>query len=496
MENYLKLEQEIEQVYQIDNVISLLQWDIAVNMPVGAVESREQEMTTLSLIVQRKLKSDKITDLLKAAKEESSQLNQWQLANLREIDRRVENALCIDDDLQARFIAATTQCELVWREARAANDYVQLKPYLQTVLNCVREIASVKSQRFHCSLYDALVDEYDPERKSSEIKEIFTILKKKLPNLIQNIMDRQQSQSVVPLTSKVSIAQQKSIAKKLMQVMAFDLNHGRLDLSTHPFCNGTPYDVRLTNRYNEANFLSGIMGLIHETGHGLYEQNLPVGYKNQPVGRAKGMAIHESQSLFMEVQVARTREFLEFLAKLLRDEFSFQGEEYSAENLYKLVNQVKYNFIRVEADEVTYPMHVILRFELEEALINNDLTLDELPECWNQKMQAYISVMPTTDQQGCLQDIHWPMGSFGYFPAYVNGAIIASMLMHRIKQCYPKIDREIRQGDFTTINQFLNQNIRNLGSLQETYRLIAAATGEEKINPEIFLNYLEEKYLA
>ncbi|KAJ6634341.1 Carboxypeptidase 1, partial [Pseudolycoriella hygida] len=420
-----KLEKEVEQICQINNVVNLLQWDIATNMPLGAAASREQEITLLSLTVQKKLKADKTIDLLKAAQSEAGQLNQWQLANLQEIDKKIANALCIDDNLYAKFVSSTTQCEVVWRQARAENNYVKLKPYLQAVLNCVQEIAKVKSQKFNCSKYDALMDEYDPDRKSSEVKEIFAVLKKNLPSLIHRVIDQQKSKTIIPLSKKISIAQQKLLAKKLMCTMEFDLNQGRLDESTHPFCGGTPYDIRLTNRYNEDNFLSGLMGVIHETGHGLYEQNLPTNYKNQLVGKAKGMAIHESQSLFMEMQVSRTKEFMEFLAKLLKDEFAVQGDEYSAENLYKLVTRVKRSFIRVNADEVTYPMHVMLRFEIEEALINDELTLDDLPEFWNKKMQEYLGVMPDNDKQGCLQDIHWPMGSFGYFPSYVNGAIIA-----------------------------------------------------------------------
>ncbi|EER22312.1 MULTISPECIES: carboxypeptidase M32 [spotted fever group] len=496
MKYYLQLEKEIEQICQINNVINLLQWDIATNMPAGSATSREQEITTLSLIVQRKLKSNKITDLLEKVQGESDQLNQWQLANLREIDKIVEKALCIDDDLHARFVSSTTQSELVWRQARLDNDYAKLKPYLQTVLECVQEIAKVQSQRFNCSLYDALVDEYDPGRQASEIKEVFAVLKRKLPPLIQRVIDKQQSQTVIPLNKKISIEQQKLIAKKLMQIMEFDLNQGRLDESTHPFCGGTPYDIRLTNRYDENNFLSGLMGVIHETGHGLYEQNLPANYKNQFVGKAKGMAIHESQSLFMEMQVGRSKEFMEFLAKLLRDEVAFQGPEYSSENLYKLATRVKRNFIRVDADEVTYPLHVILRYEIEEALINNDLTLDELPLYWNQKMQEYLGITPDSDREGCLQDIHWPMGSFGYFPAYVNGAIIASMLMKSIQELYPQIGQEIMIGNFRNLNQFLNKNIRSFGSLKTTKQLLQDATGQNQINPDIFLSYLEQKYLG
>ena len=227
----------------------------------------------------------------------------------------------------------------------------------------------------------------------------------------------------------------------------------------------------------------------------MYEQNLPANYKNQLVGKAKGMAIHESQSLLMEMQVGRSKEFCEFLSKLLNDEFGLKGQEYSADNLYKLNTRVRPSLIRIDADEVTYPMHVMLRFEIEELLINKELTLNDIPDFWNKKMQEYLGVVPNTNSEGCLQDIHWPSGSFGYFPAYTCGAIIASMLMEGARKSAITIDADITMGNFNSINEFLNNRVRNFGSLKTTKDLIKDATGENKINTEIFLKYLKTKYL-
>jgi carboxypeptidase Taq len=299
---------------------------------------------------------------------------------------------------------------------------------------------------------------------------------------------------VLPI-NEVPIEQQKLIGRKIMEVMGFDFTRGRIDDSTHPFCGGTAFDVRITNRYKTDDFISGIMGIVHETGHALYEQNLPANYKNQLVGKAKGMAIHESQSLLMEMQVGRSKEFCEFLSKLLNDEFGLKGQEYSADNLYKLNTRVKPSLIRVDADEVTYPMHVMLRFEIEELLINKELTLNDIPDFWNKKMQEYLGVVPNTNSEGCLQDIHWPSGSFGYFPAYTCGAIIASMLMEGARKSAITIDADITMGNFNSINEFLNNKVRNFGSLKTTKDLIKDATGENKINTEIFLKYLKTKYL-
>ena len=494
MQNYPLLEKEIEEINQISNVIDILSWDIAVNMPIGSAESRTNEISLLSSIIHSRLKSNKINDLINAADAEISQLNIWQIANLREIKRKKLYVSCISDDLQKRYISAATKSELIWREARKDNDFNKLKPYLREVLVCVQELSEAKASLLNCTKYDALLDEYDPARKTENLKQIFTNLKTVLPDLIKQIVDKQKAETVLPIT-EVPIEQQKLIGRKIMEIMGFDFTRGRIDDSTHPFCGGTAFDVRITNRYKNGDFISGIMGIVHETGHALYEQNLPANYKNQPVGKAKGMAIHESQSLLMEMQIGRSKEFCEFFSKLLNNEFGFKGEEYSADNLYKLNTRVKPSLIRVDADEVTYPMHVTLRFEIEELLINKELTLDDIPDFWNKKMQEYLGVVPNTNSEGCLQDIHWPSGWFGYFPAYTCGAIIASMLMKAAKESQVNIDTDITHGNFDSVNEFLNNRVRNYGSLKNSDDLIKEATGENKIKPEIFLKYLKQKYL-
>ncbi|HJD59951.1 MAG TPA: carboxypeptidase M32 [Rickettsia endosymbiont of Omalisus fontisbellaquei] len=495
MNNYTKLENEFSTISHFNNILSILYWDVAVNMPIGSGESRSNEIVTLTSLVHSMLKSPMLKELLSKAIEESKNLDDWQNANIREIERQIIDANCIDEQLQKKLVAATTKAELVWREARKNNDYNLFKPHLQKVLDYTKEVAKARADVFNCGLYDSLIDMFDPSRKSSDIKQVFSVLKNELPQLINKVLEKQKNEKELVKSSELDPGMQKRIGKRIMEIMQFDIAKGRLDESTHPFCGGTPNDIRLTTRYDKDNFISGLMGIIHETGHALYEQNLPEMYKGQPVGRAKGMAFHESQSLFMEMQVGRSREFTEFLAKLLRDEFAFKSEEYSAENLYRAITRVTPDFIRVDADEVTYPMHVILRFEIEELLIGGDLNLDELPNFWDSKMQEYLGVKPASFSNGCLQDIHWSHGNFGYFPAYTNGAIIASMVMKKVKQIHPSIKDDILKGDFSNLNNYLNKNFRNLGSLKNSADLLKVASGEDKINPEVYINYLEGKYL-
>jgi carboxypeptidase Taq len=241
--------------------------------------------------------------------------------------------------------------------------------------------------------------------------------------------------------------------------------------------------------------LSSLFGIIHETGHGLYQQNLPEKYLDQPVGSPKGMAFHESQSLIMEMQACSSQQFAEFLAKLLKDDFNFTGAEYSSDNLYKLMKRVRPSFIRVDADEVTYPLHVILRFDIEQEIIAGNIKAADLPEIWNNKMKEYLGIVPDAYAKGCLQDIHWPSGILGYFPSYTNGAIIASMLMKSALKQNANIYAELCEGNFASLNHYLNNNLRQYGSLKSSKELLLASTGKEQIDATIFLEYLKGKYL-
>jgi len=245
MKSYIQLEKEIAKINQINNVIKLLYWDITVNMQRGSADSRNNEIINLISIAHSILKSEKVIQLVHQSFEKADKLDRWQLANLQEIKREISNALCIDDELQKKFISSTTQCELVWREAKLNNDYEKLKPYLQSVLDCVKEIATIKSKKFNYSKYDSLIDIYDPYNKTIHIRETYNILKKALPSLIQKINDKQRNESVLPI-AKINIEQQKLIAKKIVHILGFDFTKGRLDESAHPFCRGNPNDIRLT----------------------------------------------------------------------------------------------------------------------------------------------------------------------------------------------------------------------------------------------------------
>lgn len=494
MKNYLRLEEKQRELTHITNILMLAHWDAATMLASSSVDSRFKEIATLSALHHKLLTSSEFHNLLDSAQREFESLSEVQKANLKLIRKQYDKATCISEDMLTKHSLICSNTEFMWRKAKQENDFKSVEKSFDEVFNSTREIAKVSSQKFGMSEYDVLLDGYDSGRNIDEITQVYTKLKTELPVLIQKIQDKQENEKVLPLTQKIDKETQKQIGLKVMQAMGFDFDKGRLDISSHPFCSGSNDDVRITTRYDENNFLTGVYGVIHETGHALYQLNLPSEYRDQPVGNHMGMSFHESQSLIMELQACTSLEFTEFLSKLMHDEFSIKGPEYSGENLYKLVTRVKPSFIRVEADEVTYPLHVIIRFELEQDIIYNNLQAKDLPALWNEKMQKYLGITPSTDTLGCLQDIHWPAGMIGYFPSYTNGAIIASMLMHKAKLDVPNVFDSLKEGSFVPLNSFLNDNLRSLGSKISSSELLKTATSYEKINADIFINYIKEKY--
>lgn len=493
--NYFALEKELERITHLNNIISLAHWDLATSLPEGATINRQKEIATTSSLSHKMFTSKEIGNLIKKINEEIDFLNEWQLANFKQIKKTYERATCISPEIEHQHSIVSSECEYIWRSARVENNFKKLKPYLDKVFDSIKTISTLQAEKLWKDKYDILLDTYDPDRSTTEIKNTYSILKKELPVLIEQILEKQKSEKIIPLSEEIDENIQKAIGLEIIKNMGFDMKKGRLDKSVHPFCSGSNDDVRLTTRYNKNNFLSGLYGIIHETGHGLYQQNLPAEYHNQPVGNSKGMAFHESQSLIMEMQAGISLSFMEYLAKLLKDKFNFKGKEYSAENLYKLMTRVEPSFIRVDADEVTYPLHVILRFEIEQDIIEGNIGAADLPTIWSKKMQEYLGIIPNNDTNGCMQDIHWPSGSFGYFPSYTNGAIIASMLMKAAKEKYPQIDSQLKDGDFSTLNTYLTKNLRQLGSLKKSADLLENATGYKQIEPLIFIEYLKSKYL-
>ncbi|NQY93345.1 MAG: carboxypeptidase M32, partial [Campylobacteraceae bacterium] len=312
--------------------------------------------------------------------------------------------------------------------------------------------------------------------------------------LINDVVEKQKSESFIKPRAPFLIEKQKELGLKVMKHLGFDFTRGRIDISSHPFCGGVPEDVRITTRYDENDFIQSLMGTVHETGHARYEQNLPLSYISLPVGNARSMGIHESQSLFFEMQMGRGRPFLESIHSYIIESFG-NSDAFSIDNLCKIYAHVKPDYIRVDADEVTYPAHVMLRYEIEKALINGELEPKDIPEVWDEKMQSYLGINTKGNyKNGVMQDVHWTEGLIGYFPSYTLGAMYAAQQFNTVKQKFPDVNERIAKGDFSQVFGWLKENIWQEASFHSTNDLIKNATGES-LNPKYFKEHLINRYL-
>ena len=509
------LEARFRRIALVRESIGVLQWDMAAVMPSGGAAVRGEQMATLREIAHELLVAEEVGDWLARARAEAAcdGSDAWQLANLREMERERRHAMALPGDLVVRHSRAVSSCEMDWRARRDGDDFPGVLPALREVLGLTREIAEAKAEALGVSPYDALLDEYEPGGSSAEIDRLFAELTTFLPGLTSAVIDKQRAEGEVPvLPGPFPAHAQHRLAERVMGDLGFDFSHGRLDTSHHPFCGGVPEDVRITTRWNESDFLRGLMAVVHETGHALYERGLPAAFRHRPVGLARGMSVHEGQSLLVEMQVCRSAEFLAWLAPLARQAFAAPParksggvvqrverddfvDAWSADALRRRATRVARTLIRVEADEVTYPAHVILRYRLERAMIGGTLDPADLPGAWRDGMRELLGVEPPDDRTGCLQDIHWYAGSFGYFPTYTLGAMTAAQLFEAARRAEPCIPGEIARGEARTLMGWLRENVHSLGSMLPTSELIERATGRP-LDPAVFRRHLETRYLS
>ncbi len=495
MTAYEELSKKFKRLHALQEAAGMLGWDMSAMMPAGGAEARTEQLATLSVVCHEILTDPNLDELFDKASAETKGLDAWTQANLSEMRRRWLHATALESDLVEALSKACKRCEMIWREARPKSDFAAVLPAMKEVLNLTRQAASAKAERLGCSLYDALLDEYEPGGKSERIDAVFADLADFLPGFLQDVLDRQAKQpAALPLEGPFPLEKQEALARKLMAAVGFDFQHGRLDVSAHPFCGGVPDDVRITTRYNEDDFMIALMGVLHETGHAMYERGLPSEWRLQPVGEARGMAMHESQSLMVEMQACRSREFVDFLTPLAREAFGGSGPAWQADNLLRHYNKVEPDFIRVDADEVTYPAHVILRYRLEKALIAGEMELEALPSEWNKGMQELLGVTPPEDRLGCLQDIHWYDGAWGYFPTYTLGAMTAAQLFAAAKQARPEIPEALGKGDFAPLMGWLAEHVHAQASSAGFEQILEKATGKP-LDPKIFEAHLKARYL-
>lgn len=494
MTAYADLSNRFSRISALSNAMGTLHWDTAAMMPAGASGARSEAMALLAVLRHDMVTDPALGDLVSAAAEQDG-LGEWERANLAEIVRIHTIETALPADLVAASSKAVSICEMTWRKARQESDFPTLLPYLAEVLRLQREIGAAKGERLGLGAYDALLNDYEPGGRAGAIDALFDDLADFLPGFTEEVLAVQARRPADPeLEGPFPVETQRALGLRLMTALGFDFERGRLDVSTHPFCGGSDNDVRITTRYDEADFTSALMGVLHETGHALYEQGRPQAFLAQPVGSARGMSVHESQSLLIEMQACRSAEFIRFVAPILREAFGGSGPAWEEDALRRRYTRVERGFIRVDADEVTYPAHVILRYRLERAMISGDLALADLPGAWNDGMKTLLGVVPPNDRVGCLQDIHWPSGGWGYFPTYTLGAMTAAQLFAAAKRAVPDILEKIAQGDFSPLVGWLRASVHGLGSLLATDELLTRATGAP-LDASFFKAHLRRRYV-
>lgn len=488
---YTELTRIHSRLHRYNHVASIVGWDRNAMMPPGGNEARAAAEAELQALIHRTRTDPRLADWLKAAEAET--LDTVARANLREMRRDWRDANALPDSLVEAKTLAGARCEHAWRSQRPANDWRGFLENFREVVRLSREEAKLLAGETGLSRYDALMDRYEPGVRAADIDRIFGEVRQWLPDLVRRAQAKQSKEPVIAPKGPFPVEAQRALNREVMTLLGFDFSAGRLDESTHPFSGGVPEDVRLTTRYSEDDFARSLLGTIHETGHARYEQNLPRDWLGQPVGVARSYGVHESQSLSFEMQLARSRPFAGLLAPLLVKHFGSQPA-FEPDNLYRLWTRVKPGFIRVDADEVTYPAHIILRYEIERPLIEGEIEAEDIPALWDEKMQALLGIDTKGNYtNGCLQDVHWTDGAFGYFPSYTLGAMYAAQWFAAIRRAAPDLDARIAAGDLAPVFDWLREHIWSQASLWETPELVLKASGEA-LNTRHFRTHLEGRY--
>ena len=494
---FAALDQLNRKLESLSHAQSMLSVDEAVNMPEGGGEKRAEAMATLAGMYHELASAPHVADLI--AKAQTEDLTPEQQVALQEFRRVYSNTTCLSSEFVSRQVAARVKCEQLWRQLRPSGNWTEFLPVLDGVVSLAREEAAMRASVLKLDPYDALIEQYDPGSRASLITPVFTELKSFLKSFVPEALEAQSQRRAMrpakPFQGPFPIERQKALGLELMKAIGFDFQHGRLDVSHHPFCGGVPSDVRMTTRYSTTDFLSALMGILHETGHGLYEQGLPKQWVHWPAGSSRGMSAHESQSLFVEMQLARTPAFWEFALPLAHKHLGEEFASWTVEDIIAHVHNVKRGFIRVEADEATYPLHVIMRFEIEQALIAGKLAVKDIPDIWDAKMQEYLGLSTKGNMRdGPMQDVHWSGGAIGYFPSYTLGALMAAQQWATIERLTPDVSSEISKGDFSTVNAWRQKNFWSKASFVSTPDLMIEATGEP-LSARYFIAHLKRRYM-
>jgi carboxypeptidase Taq len=485
------LKEKLGEVVDLGYASGVLGWDQQVNMPPAGNEARGQQLATLNKIAQEKFISDEVGRLIEDLQQELDGSDSDDAALVRVAARNYEKARRVPPSFIAEQAIVTSKAFEAWVEARSKSDFSIFRPHLEKVVELVHKYISFFPPAEHP--YDVLLDDYERGMKTSDVKAIFDGLRPKQVKLIKAVTSAKQVKDDF-LYKKYNEKKLIDFGNEVITQFGYDWNRGRQDKAPHPFqASFSINDVRITTRFEDDNPLATLFSTMHESGHALYEQGVDLAYERTPLAGGASLAVHESQSRMWENLVGRSLPFWEHFYPALKKTFPAQLEGVSLKSFYKAINKVEPSFIRVNADEATYNMHIMLRLELEIGMVEDKIAIRDLPEIWNTKMEEYLGITPANDAKGVLQDIHWSGGSIGYFSTYALGNLISAQLWEKINRDIPDLNDQIRKGNFSELLAWLRKNIHKYGQKYGPQELVERVTGS-KIAPEPYVRYLTKKY--
>lgn len=496
---YEKLKARFAQIKGLEYAYNILGKDMETAMPEKGGADRAHELSSIMNSMHALMVDVKVGEWLTLAESDTSWMESDDKRNLSLMRRLWIHETAMPEDVAREQARLDSEGSLLHIAHYKSGDWGKMKDWYTHSFTVMKAVGEAKMDKLGFSTpYEALVDSFSPGISVASVEQQFDALDTELRSLIKEVTDKQAKEdSPLPLNGPFPREQQMELNNRMAKTVGFDFSRGRLDMITgHPSSGGSPDDSRITTRCNEDDFLPSLFGTVHESGHSMYTQGQPAEYRYQPVGNDLGMAIHESQSMVIEYQACMTDEFIAFLSEQAQEVFDKKGDpSLSADNLRKIIFQAQPSFIRVEADPLTYSMHVMLRFGIEKDIINGKMSMEDMPQAWNDGMKERLGIVSPDFSKGCMQDVHWPVGAIGYFPAYTLGAMIAAQLFAAATRDCPNIKPEIRKGNFKPLRQWLLDNVHSKGSLLPAEEMLKQATGEG-LNAKYYLDYLKKSYLG
>jgi carboxypeptidase Taq len=493
---YLRLISQVKDVHLLGSSASILGWDQETMMPPGGLEHRARQMAMLAKLTHQMATEPRIDDLLGECESDPALMRDplsVEAVNVRELRRSYDRRTKLPAALVEEEALLSSRAKHEWAEARKASDFKRFQPWLEKIVALLRQKAACYGHASDGEPWDALAEDYEPGCTAKQVEAVFTPLRKRLQALLDALLGSRTRPSNAFNEFAIPIPRQEQFVTFVAAQIGFDFNRGRLDRSTHPFCGGSHCgDVRLTTHYTETCVNDALGSTMHECGHGIYEQGLLEQHIGTPMGDAVSLGIHESQSRLWENQVGRGKAFWTWAHPRLPEFLGDAVKRFSFQEIYEAANIVEPGFIRVEADEATYNMHIMIRFEIERALMQGDLRVSDVPAAWNARYKAYLNLVVPDDRRGCLQDIHWSQASMGYFPTYTLGNLHSAQFFHAACKAMPDLERQFARGEFTDLRAWLNTNIHAHGQRHRAAQLCEVVTGKP-LSADHLMDHLEGK---